>query len=210
MAFSNEQHRNRYATDPAHRADKLAANRSWRTAHRDELNAEWSEKWRNDEAFREARKAAARIRRLAKYGLTQADYERMLREQKGMCLFCHRRPARGLVVDHDHATNRVRGLLCDKCNSGLGFFEDDAARMRTGADYIDRANGIREARLNITAVIPTARFEVTLNAPQPRASRDTPLGIILEISAPACSSRAPASIRTSARTRRRTSWSQSP
>jgi len=206
MAFSNEQHRNRYANDPAHRTDKLAANHSWRMAHRDELNAEWSEKWRTDEAFREARKAAARIRRLAKYGLTQADYERMLREQNGMCLFCHRRPARGLVVDHDHATNRVRGLLCDNCNSGLGFFEDDAARMRTGADYIDRANGIREARLNITAVIPTAKFEVRLNAPQPRASRDAPP----TISEPACSSRAPASVRTSARTRRRTPCSQSP
>jgi Recombination endonuclease VII len=168
MAFSNKQHRNRYATDPAHRTEKLAANRTWRMAHRDELNAEWSEKWHTDEEFREARKAAARLRRLRKYGLTPADYERLLREQDGLCAFCHRRPARGLVVDHCHATNKVRGLLCDKCNSGLGFFEDDAERMRTGAGYIDRAKGIREARFNITAVIPTARFEVRLNAPRRR------------------------------------------
>jgi hypothetical protein len=166
MAFSNKQHRDRYASDPAHRARKLAANRTWRMAHRDELNAEWSEKWHTDEAFRAAHKRAAWLRRLAKYGLTQAEYERMLREQNGLCAFCHRRPARGLVIDHDHATNRVRGLLCDKCNSGLGFFDDDAERMRTAAGYIDRANGIREARFNIRAVIPTARFAVTLNAPR--------------------------------------------
>jgi hypothetical protein len=168
MAFTNEQHRNRYANDPAHRARKLAANRTWRMAHRDELNAEWSEKWRSDETFRASRKAAAWVRRLRKYRLTPADYERMLREQDGLCALCHRRPARGLVVDHCHATNRVRGLLCDKCNSGLGFFDDDAERMRTGAGYVDRANGVREARLNIRAVIPTAAFAVTLNAPRQR------------------------------------------
>jgi len=69
----------------------------------------------------------------------------------------------------------VRGLLCDKCNSGLGFFDDDAERMRTAAGYIDRANGIREARLNIIAVIPTARFDVTLHAPlQPGGGRAPP------------------------------------
>jgi recombination endonuclease VII len=168
MAFTNEQHRNRYANDPAHRAHKLAANRRWRMARRDVLNAEWSEKWRTDAAFRESRKAAAWAQRLRKYGLTPADYERMLREQDGLCALCHRRPARGLVVDHCHATSRVRGLLCDKCNSGLGFFDDDAERMRTGAGYVDRANGIREARFNIRAVIPTAAFAVTLNAPRQR------------------------------------------
>jgi hypothetical protein len=166
MAFTNKQHRDRYANDPAHRARKLAANRTWRMAHRDELNAEWSEKWRTDEAFRTARKGAAWARRLRKYGLTPADYERMLREQNGLCALCHRRSERRLVVDHDHDTNQVRRLLCYKCNSGLGFFDDDAERMRKGAGYVERAKGIREARLNITAVIPTARFAVTLNAPR--------------------------------------------
>jgi hypothetical protein len=171
MAFSNEQHRNRYAADPAYRKRKLAANRTWRMAHRDELNAEWSEKWRTDEAFRQARKAAAWARRLAKYGLTPAAYERMLSEQNGLCALCHRRPARRLVVDHCHATKQVRRLLCDNCNSGLGFFDDNAERMRMAGGYIDRAKGIREARFNIRVVIPTARFEVRLGAPRRRGGR---------------------------------------
>ena len=64
------------------------------------------------------------------YGLTQPEFERMLQEQDGKCFFCRRDFAAmfngkfsPICVDHDHQTNRVRGLLCRKCNMLLGWLE---------------------------------------------------------------------------------------
>jgi hypothetical protein len=144
MAFTNDQHRKRYAEDPVYRAHKLAENKIWRTEHRQELIDDWHEKWATDTEFRERRQASARARVLSKYGLTVADYDRMEREQGGVCRICGRKTPRGryLCVDHCHRRLNVRGLLCDPCNKGLGSFEDNAERMREGADYLDRANGV--------------------------------------------------------------------
>jgi hypothetical protein len=65
-----------------------------------------------------AKQRAARDRRLRqKYGLTLAQYDEMLRRQKGVCKICERPPKTlPLHVDHDHPTGRVRGLLCFRCN----------------------------------------------------------------------------------------------
>jgi hypothetical protein len=144
MAFTNDQHRKRYAEDPEYRARKLAENKAWREEHREELIADWHEKWQTDDEFREYKRAKRRLRLLQKYGLTPADYDRMEREQDGLCRICRRKPRRGrrLCVDHCHVRQYVRRLLCDGCNTGLGDFDDDAERMREGADYLDRANGV--------------------------------------------------------------------
>lgn len=81
-----------------------------------------------------------------KYGLTDKDIEAMFAAQDGKCPICsdplgilnedtgkHIR----VCVDHDHVTNKVRGLLCDPCNKGLGTFNDDPVRLRKGAEYIE-------------------------------------------------------------------------
>ena len=61
------------------------------------------------------------------YKITPADYNKMLNEQGGKCAICGAIPPFGkykrLVVDHDHETGKVRGLLCPRCNAGLGFLE---------------------------------------------------------------------------------------
>jgi hypothetical protein len=140
MAFSNEQHRKRYAADAGHRARKLAANHAYRAQHRDRLNELARQRWQTDAEFREGRRA----RRWKKYGLGAADYRRMLAAQGGVCAICRRKAKRWLCVDHCHETQQVRGLLCDKCNTALGLFDDDADRMRTAGGYVDRAR--RRAR----------------------------------------------------------------
>lgn len=75
------------------------------------------------------------------YGLSQERYEAMLAEQGARCAICgsedwpgkDRRPH----VDHCHKTGAVRGLLCGNCNTGLGQFADDPARLRAAAEYLE-------------------------------------------------------------------------
>lgn len=72
-----------------------------------------------------------------RYGITLADYVAMLRAQGGGCAICGQKPTRrNLAVDHDHATGKVRGLLCAPCNTGLGTLESDFPAK--AADYLAR------------------------------------------------------------------------
>ncbi len=75
---------------------------------------------------------------IRKYGVTLDEYNRLLIEQNGCCAICGRpEPTdRMLDVDHDHATNDVRGLLCTSCNRILGHAHDSVERLRAAADYL--------------------------------------------------------------------------
>ena len=80
-----------------------------------------------------------------KYGITAADYEVIHKRQKGLCAICGRPERivingtrRRLAVDHDHRTNKVRGLICHDCNRGIGLFKDDPKRLMSAARYIRR------------------------------------------------------------------------
>ena len=76
------------------------------------------------------------------YGITVEDYDRMLEAQGGGCAVCDVKEPGGrtkyFAVDHCHGTGRVRGLLCTKCNRGLGLFNDDTARLLAAANYLER------------------------------------------------------------------------
>lgn len=81
-----------------------------------------------------------RLQRL--YGITLADFEDLLALQKRQCAICfhdlgtgHRRDVH---VDHCHRTGRVRGLLCGPCNTSLGGFVDDPARLANAIKYLQR------------------------------------------------------------------------
>lgn len=83
--------------------------------------------------------------RLAKYGLTIEDFDRMLAAQGGVCIICGQPPkldgiraASRLHPDHDHVTGRTRDLLCLSCNVGVGHFRDDPVLLRAAAEYIER------------------------------------------------------------------------
>jgi hypothetical protein len=75
-----------------------------------------------------------------RYGLTLDDYHAMLDAQDGSCAVCGRESVcvGPLVVDHDHSANRVRGLLCQRCNRGVGQFLEMPEILRKAADYIER------------------------------------------------------------------------
>lgn len=60
-----------------------------------------------------------------RFGITTDEYESMLKKQKGGCAICEMKHnhKRRFCVDHCHKTNKVRGLLCNGCNTGVGFYE---------------------------------------------------------------------------------------
>lgn len=74
------------------------------------------------------------------YKITGAKHEQMMSDQRGRCAICGKRSSSGrrLAVDHDHRTGEVRGLLCFKCNVGIGSFNDDTSLLRAASVYLTR------------------------------------------------------------------------
>ena len=75
----------------------------------------------------------------AKYGVTRLEYAALVAVQHNSCAICGEKCKRykRLSVDHDHATGKVRGLLCQECNHGIGKFGDDPDRLRKAAIYLE-------------------------------------------------------------------------
>lgn len=71
------------------------------------------------------------------YSLTIEEYKEMLDTQGGVCYICKTTPKKRLVVDHCHITRKIRGLLCGHCNTGLGYFQDDPARLQRAIEYLE-------------------------------------------------------------------------
>jgi hypothetical protein len=73
-----------------------------------------------------------------KYKMSYSDKASLLAAQGGVCAICNK-PAWGTrmpCIDHDHATGKVRGILCHHCNAALGFIKDDPAVARAMANYL--------------------------------------------------------------------------
>lgn len=74
------------------------------------------------------------------YGISLADYDRMLEEQGGVCAICGKSPEENgmrLSVDHDHNTEEIRSLLCHTCNFGIGSFGDDLQLLENAKLYLE-------------------------------------------------------------------------
>lgn len=149
-----EKRRDTWAANP----EKFRAyQREYQKAHRLHINAQSTarrkanlEKRRAYErAWREAhpkKDNAGHLRR--KWGLSLEDYRAMLDVQQGQCAICRvdfaaetKRSTQGRTrscVDHDHRTGKIRALLCDWCNRGMGLFYDNPQLLRSAADYIER------------------------------------------------------------------------
>jgi hypothetical protein len=92
-------------------------------------------------------KLESKIRLLKyRYNLSYDDYLKFYEEQGGKCKICGESKelgtCKGLVIDHCHTTNKVRGLLCGNCNSGLGKFMDNVELLNNAVLYIKQYNSI--------------------------------------------------------------------
>lgn len=79
------------------------------------------------------------------FGLTLEAYDAMLAAQGGVCAICCKpeshRSTKNLAVDHCHATGKIRGLLCYRCNTLIGYAKDSASTLRAAVIYLENRNG---------------------------------------------------------------------
>lgn len=73
---------------------------------------------------------------IRKYGLSLIDWDEMVLSQGGVCAICSQ-PSK-LCVDHDHRTEKVRGLICQKCNRSLGGFNDSEQVIASALEYLHK------------------------------------------------------------------------
>jgi hypothetical protein len=112
---------------------RLFRARTWYAAHREAVRARYASR---PEVYR-----ANHLRR--KYGMTAQAYTALLAAQAGLCAICHRPPSAGkpLCVDHNHASGKVRAIICRPCNFTIGLIETGGASLSALSAYLCLHNG---------------------------------------------------------------------
>lgn len=140
MPQTNEHRRELYATDYEYKAKVTVRNLKNRQSPERRAKAmQITLKWRQENP--ERYELQKRTQNLKQFGLTVEIYDKMHMDQKGLCLICLKpeTESKRLAVDHDHATGKVRGLLCSRCNSSIGKFEESSELLRRAAEYIENS-----------------------------------------------------------------------
>jgi len=107
-------------------------------------HAAWEEKRRQKLGPEEVKRRARAALLKGKFGLTIEQYETLLEKQLGVCALCRRPPkVVRLHVDHDHKTGVIRGLLCHRCNRGLGYIQNTPEVLERAAGYVLVDTGYR-------------------------------------------------------------------
>jgi hypothetical protein len=124
-------------TCPAKRAERSGRSKDWYHHNRAYACA-------REHRRRSADTHKARLSDLRKSGMNQEIYDRLLAAQGGKCAICRTdKPSKRRAyfdIDHCHVTGTLRGLLCERCNRGIGYFNDSPARLRAAADYLERGS----------------------------------------------------------------------
>lgn len=79
---------------------------------------------------------------LLNYGITIEEYNSIFIKQKGKCAICGRQRSefkKDFAVDHDHKTKKIRGLLCNNCNRGIGFLKDCVEIVFKAYKYLQKS-----------------------------------------------------------------------
>ena len=108
--------------------------REYRAANIDRIKQQGKDRYKRDKVRRKYLKIKQQ------YGLTPEQYDSMYAAQGGKCAICGRHQStltKGLAVDHDHESGKVRSLLCGLCNTALGNMNDDPGLLRKAADYLE-------------------------------------------------------------------------
>lgn len=110
-----------------HREKKIEQQIKYRSSNKDKIKKLSHERYSKYRSY------------LKNYGITLDEYNGLLIKQNNECKICHKhitQSKHAFAVDHDHDTGIVRGLLCSKCNSALGLFEDNANVLLSALIYL--------------------------------------------------------------------------
>lgn len=121
-----------------------AYNREKYLRHKEKYNARAKKYYENNKelVLQNSRKSHLKN----SYGLSVEEYQQMVEDQQNRCAICHKHEIRitkmgtikPLSVDHCHITGKVRALLCNDCNSALGYIHEDIDRLKEMIIYIER------------------------------------------------------------------------
>ena len=131
--------------EPCRKAHKKEAARlrgaAWREANPERAREHYNKSNRKRLADPEHLRRKRADAMLRAYGLTMAAFATLLESQGGVCAICQgppNGPGKRFHVDHCHDSNKVRGLLCGKCNTAIGLLDDDPVRAESAAAYLRR------------------------------------------------------------------------
>ena len=116
---------------------RLNQNKKWKIKNKDRRR-EWVRKHYIKNAVR-MKRDDRKYNLKTNYNLTLEQYNEMFKKQKGKCAICEKHQSElkvSLHVDHNHTTGQNRGLLCHKCNFGLGLFAESIELFDKAKQYI--------------------------------------------------------------------------
>jgi Zn finger protein HypA/HybF involved in hydrogenase expression len=164
----NEANNRRYWEDPE-KARKRATDTYWKDVEAGRKYKRESEAKRR--ADPETNLHTNRLRRARNYGLTFEQSVAVETYIGRPCAICSttitQRGKHGYCVDHDHETGIVRGIICSRCNTALGLFEDNPDRLRTALSYLQ---GVSATALVTGSVTPCSNQNSPVPARNQRRS----------------------------------------
>jgi hypothetical protein len=142
-AYMREYHRKWRANNPEkvkeYRRRAVFGIKKWRAAHPEKVKdyaRRSSAKYRANNLER-VRKRDLVYYRQGVYGISELEYHEMVVAQAGRCLICGSAFKKTPHIDHDHATGRVRGLLCGRCNVGIAMLAHNPTVLRSAIRYLE-------------------------------------------------------------------------
>lgn len=130
--------RRRRQTNPKYAEQHRLMRKRWRENNPEKIRA-YGRMYRKTPRGRALHTEMARRARLKRYGLLEIQINELKEQQGYKCKICNKKSP--LVLDHDHKTGAFRGLLCSKCNTGLGMFQDNTIILKRATEYLTKSEG---------------------------------------------------------------------
>jgi len=124
---------------PRDKENHNAWERTWRQKNPEKARAR-NAKQRSNPGYKAKMRAYQKKHHFrSTYGISVEQFDSMIEQQAGLCAICTKpmKPGHDTHIDHCHETNKVRAILCQRCNRGIGHFYDDTALISAAVKYLE-------------------------------------------------------------------------